>query len=74
MGIPTIFLAIAILPALATAQPAPRVVHLWECGAPGFESRKDELEQLRDRWFKNIHNPSVTVSWLAPPLLWLVAA
>jgi acetyl esterase/lipase len=46
----------------------PPVVLLWEKGAPGFESRKDEKE-VRDRLSKetgefrttNIHNPYVTV-------------
>lgn len=38
-----------------------QVVRLWENGAPGFESRKDEPEQAKDYWVKNIHNPSITV-------------
>lgn len=37
------------------------VIHLWEYGAPGFESRKDEKELAKDWWIKNIHNPSLTV-------------
>jgi acetyl esterase/lipase len=32
------------------------------CGRrPGFESRRDEPEQHQDWWYKNIHNPSLTV-------------
>jgi acetyl esterase/lipase len=37
------------------------VVPLWVGGAPGFESRKDEPEQAKDYWVKNIHNPSLSV-------------
>ena len=52
-----------VLSAAASAQQAgsPQVVPLWEKGAPGFESRRDEPEQHQDWWFKNIHNPSLTV-------------
>ncbi len=42
-----------------------QVIPLWEKGAPGFESRRDEPEQHKDWWYKNIHNPSLTV--FAPP-------
>ena len=38
-----------------------QVISLWEKGAPGFESRRNEPEQHQDWWFKNIHNPSLTV-------------
>lgn len=34
-------------------------VKLWENGAPGFENLKDEPEQAKDWWVKNIHNPSI---------------
>ena len=37
------------------------VVYLWPEGAPGFENRKDEPEQAKDWWVKNIHSPSLTV-------------
>jgi acetyl esterase/lipase len=37
------------------------VVPLWPNGAPGFEDRKDEPEEAKDYWVKNIHNPSLTV-------------
>ncbi len=30
-------------------------------GAPGFESRRDEPEEAKDYWVRNIHNPSLTV-------------
>ncbi len=38
-----------------------QVIPLWENGAPGFEDRRDEPEQAKDYWVKNIHNPSLTV-------------
>lgn len=44
---------------------AQTVIPLWEKGAPGFESRRNEPEQAKDYWVKNIHNPSLTV--YAPP-------
>jgi acetyl esterase/lipase len=46
------------LPRLADAQ---QVIPLWKNGAPGFEARRDEPEQHKDWWYKNIHNPSLTV-------------
>jgi acetyl esterase/lipase len=54
-----------LLPILSLAQPPGQVIHLWANGAPGFESRKDEPEKSKDWWFKNIHNPSLTVFY--PP-------
>ncbi len=36
------------------------VIPLWPNGAPGFEARKDEPEEAKDYWVKNIHNPSIT--------------
>lgn len=50
---------LAIL-ACAVAQTTPLVVPLWPNGAPGFESRRNEPEQAKDWWVKNIHNPSIT--------------
>lgn len=43
------------------AVPAQQVIPLWEKGAPGSEARRDEPEQHQDWWYKNIHNPSLTV-------------
>ena len=54
-------LAALTLPSLALAQPPHKIIHLWEGGAPGFESLKDEPELAADYWVKNINNPSVTV-------------
>jgi acetyl esterase/lipase len=49
-----------LLAASVRAQ-TPVVIPLWPQGAPGFESRRNEPEQARDWWVKNIHNPSLTV-------------
>lgn len=48
-------------PAALWAQTNPFVIPLWQKGAPGFESRRNEPEQAKDYWVKNIHNPSLTV-------------
>jgi acetyl esterase/lipase len=50
----------------ASVASAQQVIPLWEKGAPGFESRRDEPEQHADWWYKNIQNPSLTV-FLPPP-------
>ncbi|HEX5222902.1 MAG TPA: alpha/beta hydrolase [Verrucomicrobiae bacterium] len=39
----------------------PQVISLWPDGAPGFENRRNEPEQAKDYWVRNIHNPSITV-------------
>src|SRR5262245_50428651 len=51
----------AALFAVATSVNAQQVIPLWKDGAPGFESRRNESEQHKDWWYKNIHNPSLTV-------------
>jgi acetyl esterase/lipase len=45
---------------------APQVIPLWSGGAPGFESRKDEKENVKKKGeletgVTNVHNPSLTV-------------
>ena len=50
-----------VLPVTGRAQEKPLVVPLWPNGAPGFEERRNEPEQAKDWWVKNIHNPSITV-------------
>ena len=52
-----------VLCAIAHAQQptSPPVINLWNEGAPGFEARRAEPEQHKDWWYKNIHNPSLTV-------------
>ncbi len=44
-----------------TATAESQVIPLWEKGAPGFEGRRNEPEQAKDYWVRNIHNPSLTV-------------
>ncbi|HEX4850590.1 MAG TPA: alpha/beta hydrolase, partial [Puia sp.] len=44
-----------------TAQDTAKVIPLWVNGAPGYENRKNEPEQAKDYWVKNIHNPSITI-------------
>jgi acetyl esterase/lipase len=46
---------------VTTGSQAQQVIPLWEKGAPGFEARRDEPEQHADWWYKNIHNPSLTL-------------
>ncbi|MEO6961490.1 MAG: alpha/beta hydrolase [Puia sp.] len=43
------------------AQSDSLVLPLWKNGAPCFENRKDEPEEAKDYWVKNINNPSITV-------------
>ncbi len=45
----------------STGVQAQQVIPLWEKGAPGFEARRDEPEHHKDWWYKNIHNPSLTI-------------
>lgn len=54
-------LAFLLLPASLFAADAPQVISLWPDGAPGFEARKNEPEQAKDYWVRNINNPSLTV-------------
>lgn len=51
----------AALPITAIAQVNTVVIPLWEKGAPGFENRRNEPEQAKDYWVKNINNPSLTI-------------
>jgi acetyl esterase/lipase len=44
---------------LSAAPQSPQTIPLWAGGAPGFESRRNEPEQAKDWWVKNIHNPSI---------------
>jgi acetyl esterase/lipase len=46
---------------LLYAQSDSLVIPLWASGAPGFENRKNEPEEAKDYWVKNINNPSITV-------------
>ena len=61
-NVPISLLLLALcVPAIAEEPAAAPVIPLWEKGAPGFESRRNESEQHKDWWYKNIHNPSLTV-------------
>jgi acetyl esterase/lipase len=53
--------AFALLFTAAVTHAQPEVIPLWQKGAPGFENRRNEPEQAKDWWVRNIHNPSVTV-------------
>jgi acetyl esterase/lipase len=53
---------------LAYAQSDSLVLPLWKNGPPGFENRKDEPEEAKDYWIKNINNPSITVFFPAPEI------
>ncbi|MET3981383.1 acetyl esterase/lipase [Mucilaginibacter sp. UYP25] len=62
MKTPTSFYQVLfILMLCALASQAQTVIPLWAKGAPGFENRRNEPEQAKDYWVKNIHNPSLTV-------------
>jgi len=56
-----IIICLLLFPASLWAQTEPFVIPLWKNGAPGFENRRNEPEQAKDYWVKNIHNPSLTV-------------
>lgn len=53
-----LILSIIIFPVCLQSQ---EVIHLWPNGAPGFESRKNEPEQAKEWWVRNVHNPSIQV-------------
>jgi acetyl esterase/lipase len=55
-----ILFVIVLLPVVHYAADGPQVIPLWERGAPGFEDRRNEPEQAKDYWVRNIHNPSIT--------------
>ena len=61
-----LFLAALLASCQAPAQSSPEVIPLWKNGAPGFESRRDEPEQAKDYWVRNVNNTSLTV-FLPPP-------
>src|SRR6267142_6709004 len=56
-----VWMTVLFLPSTILAQDNPQIIPLWTNGAPGFESRRNELETAKDWWVKNIHNPSITV-------------
>jgi acetyl esterase/lipase len=50
-----------LVPLTLLAADEPKVIPLWANGAPGFEERRNEPEQARDYWVRNINNPTLTV-------------
>src|SRR6266436_2785036 len=63
MNIKMTILSLALLfPLMAQAQ---EQIPLWASGAPGFEDRKDTPEIQESFYFRNVHNPSLTV--FVPP-------
>ena len=50
-----------LIPLGIIAQEKPIIMPLWKDGAPGFENLRNEPEQAKDYWVKNIHNPSIAV-------------
>src|SRR4051812_26390141 len=60
--LPSLLFTLLLLSPLCSLQAAePVVIHLWEKGAPGFESRRDEPEVIKGTSVTNVHNPSITV-------------
>jgi acetyl esterase/lipase len=57
----SIFILFLSCPLFLLAQDTARQISLWPKGAPGFENRRNEPEEAKDYWVKNIHNPSITV-------------
>jgi len=55
------FIVLFFIPLTFFAQDSAFVIPLWSNGAPGFENRKNEKEEAKDWWVKNINNPSLTV-------------
>lgn len=54
-------LVVALAPSVLPAADEPRVIPLWEAGAPGFEDRKDEPEVVEKGSITNVHFPTLTV-------------
>jgi endo-1,4-beta-xylanase len=59
-------MSLTAVPSLLAAAEEPPVVYLWDKGAPGFETRKDERERRNVRKngeysVTNVHNPYMTV-------------
>jgi acetyl esterase/lipase len=55
------FLAAIFFTVQVAAQLQHEVIPLWKNGAPGSESKRNEKEEAKDYWVKNVHNPSLTV-------------
>ena len=55
-----IFCTLALVVCFTTIAQDSSIISLWQGGAPGFEARKNEPEEAKDWWVKNINNPSLT--------------
>lgn len=56
-----LFVVLILTGTASLAQDSAIVVPLWKNGAPGFEQLKNEPEQAKDWWVRNINDPSLTV-------------
>ena len=56
-----IILSLLIIFSFSTSFSQVKVIPLWKDGAPGFENRRNEKEEAKEYWVKNVHNPSLTV-------------
>lgn len=59
--IPALLFFLLAISSNCFSQKKPQQLPLWANGAPGFEHLKNEPEEAKDWWVKNIHNPSMTV-------------
>jgi acetyl esterase/lipase len=57
----TVSLAFFFATFITHAQDTALQIPLWANGAPGFENRRNEPEEAKDYYVKNIHNPSITI-------------
>ena len=57
----SLFCFVLLITSFSWAQDSMLVIPLWKNGAPGFEKLKNEPEQAKDWWVRNINNPSLTV-------------
>jgi len=52
---------LSVVIAATFLQTSPIRVSLWKDGAPGSEAHRNDPEQAKDWWVKNIHDPSINV-------------
>ncbi len=53
--------ALTFMPGALLAADEPQVIPLWTNGAPGFEARRNEPEEAKDYWVRNVNNPTLSV-------------
>lgn len=56
-----LLLSYIVLPCAALQAQNGPVIPLWKNGAPGFENLKNQPEQAKDWWVRDINNPTLTV-------------